>query len=394
MALRSRPYSSSHMQIPFLPATPRFAMTATFTAFGTAVGALAGSIPTVSRAAGIDNFELGIAITLSTFCTVTMLSAGGTISRHASNRMVLLWSLPLFAAALLATLVSTSPWVFYTVFLWLGLMFGLTDVFMNAEGSAIEVEMGRPIFSLLHACVSIGMPVMALAASYLSTAHGTWATGLVTAIFFVIAWLLVYANIPARSLSGGRSARFSAIGNKTPLVLLGIATGLIVAAETSAILWSAKLLDAQAPELAAIAGAGAAFFGLCNAAVRVRGDMLRERFGDLPLMIFSLFVAIAGFAALGLSQSFAASVASFAVVGVGIAVLVPCAFAIAANHVPGNRAAGISFIALMSAVPRIGAPWIFGWVVTVTTIGAAFGLFAGVLAVALVLIVALRNLKS
>lgn len=382
------------MQIPLLPATPRFAMTATFTAFGVAVGAIAGSIPTVSRVAGVGDLELGIAITASTFCTVAMLSAGSTISRFASNRAMLLWALPVFALSLLATLLSTSPWMFFVVFLCLGLVFGLTDVFMNAEGTAIETDMGKPIFSLFHACVSLGMPAMALVSSYLSAQVGTWSTGLVSAAFFAVAWAQVRANVPARSLARGRTARLSGFPNKTPMVLLGIAVGLIVAAETTAILWSAKLLDAQAPELAAIAGAGAAFFGICNAIVRVRGDWLRARFGDLPLMMVSLLVATAGFAAFGFSQSFAASVLSFAVIGFGTAALVPCALALAAAHVPGNRAAGISFISVMSAVPRIAAPWAFGWLISRTGFSVAFSLFAIVLVVALVLVVAMRNLKS
>jgi hypothetical protein len=62
--------------------------------------------------------------------------------------------------------------------------------------------------------------------------------------------------------------------------------------------------------------------------------------------------------------------------------------------VPGNRAAGISFISVMSAVPRIAAPWAFGWLITATSFNLAFSLFAGVLVVALILIVVLRNLKS
>ena len=44
----------------------------------------------------------------------------------------------------------------------------------------------------------------------------------------------------------------STLPNKSPLVLLGIAAGLIIAAETAALLWSAKLLDEIAPSLAAI----------------------------------------------------------------------------------------------------------------------------------------------
>ena len=68
-------------------------------------------------------------------------------------------------------------------------------------------------------------------------------------------------------------------------MLLGIAAGLIIAAETAALLWSAKLLNDIAPSLAAIAGLGAAFFGLCNAAVRFPGDRMRSLLGERTLTV-------------------------------------------------------------------------------------------------------------
>ncbi len=140
-------------------------------------------------------------------------------------------------------------------------------------------------------------------------------------------------------------------------MVLGIAAGLIIAAETAALLWSAKLLDELAPSLAAIAGLGAAFFGLCNAAVRFPGDWLRSHFGDLPLMIASLIVSIGGFTALGLSQSFLASVMAFAAVGLGTAP----SHSLHLRHGRALRAAepggGLSFVSLLTALPRCAAPW-------------------------------------
>ena len=348
-------------------ATPRAAIMVVFGAFGTAIGALAGSMPTVTHNAGIDSFMLGLAITASTIGTVSMMSLGGVIAHHASNRGILLVTLPLFALLILAVLTSASPLVFFAAFIVLGIVIGLTDLFMNAEGAAVEIDMGKPIFSAFHASVSTGLPIFAILSSFVSTSIGPWATGLLVMACFAIAWGFVYCLIPARSLAMGRASRIASLPKKMPLVLLGLAAGLMIAAETAAILWSAKLLNGQAPSLAAIAGLGAAFYGLCNAGVRYAGDGLRARLGNLPLMIGSLMVAIAGFAALGLSQQFATSVAAFALVGFGTAVLIPCVFPLAAAFVPANRAAGgISF---------------------------AFGLYAGVMTVALILIIILRNMQ-
>ena len=373
--------------------TPRAAIMVVFFAFGAAVGCLAGSVPVVLRAASIDSLAMGLGLTLSTLATVTAMSLGGPIARFASNRAVLLVALPLFGLFLLAFLTSQSPVWFFAAFIPMGFMFGLTDVFMNAEAAAIEHDMGRPVFTAFHGCVSGGVAVLAIASSYLSTMVGPWAVAAIAAVLFAAAWILVWTSIAPRQLAVGRSARIMSLPKKMPLVLLGFAAGLIIAGETAALLWSAKLLDELAPSLAAIAGLGAAFFGVCNAAVRFPGDGLRARFGDLPLMVGSLVVAIAGFAALGVSQSFWTSVLAFAAVGLGTAVLIPCVFAVAARFVPSNRAGGLGFVSMVSGLPRVLAPWVFGWIAAGLGINMAFGLIALALVVALGLVIALMRMR-
>jgi MFS family permease len=182
--------------------------------------------------------------------------------------------------------------------------------------------------------------------------------------------------------------------SRLPLITIGLAAGLSVAAETSALFWSAKLLNEQAPSLAAIAGLGAAFYGGCNAVVRFMGDPLRARFGDIPVMLASLILAMLGFAVLGLSTSFTLSVLAFAGVGFGLAITCPCLFNIAAAQVPANRAAALSFISFIAGAPRIFAPWIFGWVATSHSTSFAFGLCGAVLAAAIGLIIYLRLLLT
>ncbi len=346
-------------------------------------------MPSIMRNAQIDSETMGFGLTISTFMTVAAMVLGGTVARFASNRTVLLGIIPCFAVLLFAYLTAQSPLWFYVAIIPLGLAFGLTDVFMNAEASAIEHDLRRPVFTAFHAGVSIGVAVIAVVASFLSTMAGTWATGLLMACFspspgsrLPVAWRI------ARWLRA--RARMMNIPNKRPLVLLGIAAGLIIAGETAALLWSAKLLDELAPALAAIAGLGAAFYGLCNASLRLPGDKLRRAFGDLPLMIASLILSIAGFAALGLTSSFAASVVAFAAVGLGTALLIPCIFAMAAAYVPANRAGGISFVSLLTALPRILAPWAFGIAAGELGISFAFGLVAIGLGAALTLILILQ----
>lgn len=373
--------------------SPRLAITTVFVTFGVAIGALAGSMPSVMRNAGINAETFGLGLTISTVLTVAAMSVGGQIARIASNRAVLLAVLPAFAVSLGAYLTAASPVWFFLSIPVMGFCFGLTDLFMNAEAVALEHDLRRPVFMTFHGGVSAGVGVMAVAASWLSTQLGTWAVAGVAAVMFALSFAMVARAIAPRPLAAGKAARIGSLPHKRPLIFLGIAAGLIIAAETAALLWSAKLLDDLAPSLAAIAGLGAAFFGLCNAAIRFAGDRMRAFLGEMPLMIGSLLISIMGFVALGLSGSFMVSVLAFASVGFGLALLIPTIFAMSAFLVPENRAGALSFVSLLTALPRTLAPLAFGMVAAAFGTAVSFGLVAVGLAAALLLILAFSRLR-
>jgi MFS family permease len=374
--------------------TARATITTVFITFGMAIGALAGSMPSVMRNAGIEAETFGLGLTFSTLLTVAAMSVSGQIARLVSNRTVLLWVLPVFAVALAAYLTAQSALWFFLALPVMGFCFGLMDLFMNAEAVALEHDLKRPVFMAFHGGVSAGVGVMAVGASLLSTTVGTWSVGVVTAVMFAASWVMISRAIPARPLAEGKHARISTLPAKAQLTLLGIAAGLIIAAETAALLWSAKLLDDMVPSLAAIAGLGAAFFGLCNATVRFLGDRMRSLLGDMPLMVGSLVVSAAGFAVLGMSSSYLVSVLAFATVGFGLALLMPCIFSMSANLVPGNRAGALSFVSLLTAAPRVLAPLAFGLVAARFGTPTAFALISVCLMFALWLLSGFRLLRG
>jgi MFS family permease len=374
--------------------SPRAAIMLVFAAFGAAVGCWAGAIPHVMAQAGIGSYQLGLGLTASTIATVTAMALGGSIGKHFSNRAVLLAEIPLLALFTVTLLTATSPLVFFVSLVGFGAILGFMDLFMNAEASAIEHDVGYPIFTAFHGCVSISIAVLAIISSFVTTLLGPWVTSLFAIASLILAWVMVYGFVPPRMAEIEKSHGLSLLPSRLPLIIIGLAVGLSVAAETSALFWSAKLLNEQAPSLAAIAGLGAAFYGSCNAVVRFMGDGLRSRFGDIPVMLASLLVAMMGFTLLGISTSFTPSVIAFAGVGFGLAITCPCLFNMAAAQVPANRAAALSFISFIAGAPRVLAPWIFGWIATSHTTSFAFGLCGAVLAVAIGLIMYLKLLLT
>jgi MFS family permease len=324
---------------------------------------------------------------------VAVMGFGGALARRFSHPRILLASLPLLGLTLVLMLTGKSPSMLFVIMFIHGLLIGVTDVIMNAEGSAIEHDLKRPVFTAFHACLSASLAASAIASSYLTTMSGPFSAACPALVMVAAACISVWKNVPARLLPGQTRAAPLRVAS-LPLVLMGIAAGFAMACETSAMFWSAKMLDETAPRLAAISGLGAAFFGLCNAAVRFPGDALRSRFGDIGLMLLSVCVAIAGFLGLGFSPSFGFSVGAFALVGFGTAIICPCIFNMATAQVPGNRAAGMGFASLVAGVPRVAAPFLFGWISGTWSISTAFGLCAVLMAAALLLILRLSRHRS
>lgn len=372
-------------------ASPRAAIMAVFAAFGAIVGVFSGSVPQMMAGANLTNTSYGMAITLMTATTVATMGIAGALAARLSHRVLLLALLPLAWAAYAGMLTSGSSSTFFILAALSGAIMGLLDVIMNAEGGAIEVDLARPIYTTFHGSVSLSLACFAIISSVLSTEIGTWASICTASSIVIIAMILVYKFLPSRTLpvinpNGGDARHFS-----KPLILIGIAAGLIIACEICALFWSSKLLADAAPQLAAISGIGAAFFGLCNASLRFVGDGLRARFGEKTLMISTLLVAILGFGGLGLTTSFVANVFFFALTGLGISLLCPCLYAMSSRETPKNRAAGLSASMLVAGVPRIIAPIAFGTMAQNYSTSAAFGTCALVLLVAMLVIL---NLSS
>lgn len=373
--------------------TPRTAITLVFAAFGVSAGAVAGAVAFITKNLGVNNYDLGIGFMVASIAGVMVMAMGGRIGNRVSNRAAMLVALPLVAAVTILLLTAPSQPVYFACMIAHGGVMGLCDVFMNAEASAVEHDLKKPIFTAFHGAASIAIAAGAIFSSYLSVSYGPWSMGLVSAACLALAMFAVATSVPARRLELAKSAPIAELIRNVPLLLMGLITGISITMEVSAMFWSAKLLDEQAPELARIAGLGAAFYGVCSALVRMNGDRLRAKFGEIPLMFASLSIAILGLAGLGFSYSFAANVAAFALVGVGLAMTCPCLFNMAASEVPHNRAGGIGFVSLIAGAPRILGPYVFGWIASLYSTGIAFSFGSVLLLLALGLLLLLKSLS-
>jgi predicted MFS family arabinose efflux permease len=375
-------------------ASPRGAVTAAFVAFGAVVGLWVGSVPAVMAAAGISSLGLGVGITIYTIAYVFTMYFGSTFARFASNRTILLATMPLIAVTAASLLIASNHVVFFVSLILLGAVLGIVDLFMNAEASYVESDLKKPVFTAFHGSASLSTAIFAILGSLVTVGAGARVTALVAIALVTVTWVFLWRNLPARHIAFANPGETQSLRWPLPLILLALTAGFVMAGETAALMWSAKLLDEIAPALAALAGLGAGFFCLCNATVRFAGDLIRRRIGDLPLILVSLALAALGFILIGSSPSYILSVAAFAITGFGTACIIPSIFAIAALEIPDRRAAAIGIVSLIAGLPRTLAPWVFGWIAGVQSTSLAFGLCAVAMAAAFAIVVMLNAMRK
>jgi MFS family permease len=381
MCIRDRPATT-----PVRPRTSaRWVVTAVFFAFALGLGLWAGATPTLMQRTGLTASGLGLALTLHAATYVAAMTACGWLSRHIEPRRMLRVSLPLHALAFLLLFTAGSPLALTLGLVLVGATAGSTDLAMNSEGTAVERELGRPVLTRMHAAASAAFALGALLGSLLATGVGTiWCAALAVSVVPPVSWALWRLGpravaLPPATTQAGPS------GLPPGVLSLGAVLGLTVAAEITAAMWSSRYLAEQAAQLAAFAGAGAAFFTGSQAVVRFFGDPLRRRFGDHHLVIASLAVAACGFAFVGLFEGFAPALLGFALVGLGTACVVPCCFAMVAARSPQRAAAALGAASLLSGAVRLPTPLFLGAMATAWSDAAAFLCIAFGLVVALLL---------
>jgi fucose permease len=255
------------------------------------------------------------------------------------------------------------------------LLMGLTDLFMNAEASVVERDLGKPVFSSFHAAVLYAIGLFGLLGSYVSVNFGAiWC--LVPPLPFVaLALWSVYRAIPHQPPEP--EARVAKVDLPYRLLtFIGLIVGLDVVCEQSCWAWAGQLLNEKAPALAAYSGLGVAFYGMCNGTARLFGDGLRARFDDMWLVGLSFLVAAVGFAILAFGTGFAVAVGAFAIAGAGLGLIYPCLVSVAARLAPDARAAALGYQAAVSGPARLGMPAIQGFVARGYGLNAIYGLAA------------------
>ncbi|MGW2133563.1 MFS transporter [Streptomyces coelicoflavus] len=369
----------------------RYAVAAVFAVHGSVTGSFATRVPWIQDHAGVSAGQLGLALAFPALGASLAMPLAGRVThrfgaRAALRGLLALWTLALVLPSLAPNLLTLCLALFVY-----GATAGMSDVAMNALGVETENRLDKSIMSGLHGMWSAGALIGSAAgtlAAHLGTdarTHHVLAAAVLTVTGLVAcAWVLDLQpaedeDPPPRFALPPRSA-----------VLIGAVGFCAVFAEGASLDWSAVYLRDELEASAGLAAACTTGFTLTMALTRLVGDKVVDRFGAVRTVRVSGVLATLGGLLVVVGGSPAMAMTGFALMGLGIAVVVPLCFA-AAGRAGSNPSLAIAGVATITYTSGLIAPGAIGGLAEATSLVVSFGL---VTALACCLVVFARVLRA
>jgi MFS family permease len=360
--------------------SPRTAVAAAFLIHSAVSGTWAPRLPAIKESLGLSDGELGTALVgLAIGLVVGTRVAGAPIDRWGS-RPFMRAGFPLLAATLLLPGLAGNGLTLFGSLLILGIASGALDVAMNAQGIEVERTLGKPILSGLHGLWSVGLGLGAAAAA-LAAAAGLEPLphfAIVAAVLAVASLVFLRDLLPEReqvraALSGDEERRIP-LHWTLPVALLGVIAFCSFVGEGSASDWSAVYMTQELGTSQALGALAFTAFAVTMATMRFAADPLRTRVGSVVLVRGGSLVAAGGLGLGLLIHEPAAAIAGFALLGLGLAAVVPIAFAAAGEIDPRATGRLVGRVATIGYVGSVAGPIAIGWLAEATSLRAALGL--------------------
>ena len=338
----------------------RWACAFCFAAGGLVQGSVMGRIPALKQLTGVDEQGLGQALLGAGLGALLAFSFSGKLVRRFGSRWVTMGS----TAALLLVFpllgICQQWWELAVGCLLIGLTFATLDVAMNTQAVEVERLLGRPCLSSLHGMYSLGGLLGALGAAALAELAPLWHFSLLAAIALLALPVLGRRLLPGRPEPDPQPRRRGIRLPPAALIGLGLLTLCAFVSEGAVADWSALFLHSTLAATERVAALGFAAFSATMVIGRLFGDRLRLRFADVALVRVLALLAIGGMLLALFGGRVELSVAGFALVGLGLSVVVPILIGAAGNRPGVEPSSGVAAVAsfgyggLLLGPPLIG----------------------------------------
>jgi hypothetical protein len=355
----------------------RRSVAAVFATHGAASGTFASRLPWISDHLHLSAGKLGIALLMTSIGAITTMPfAGRAVARFGTGATA--WAL---ICAMLAVVVATS-WMPNLIALAActalsGAVAGTSDMAMNAQGILVEKRLGRSIMSGLHGSWSTGVLVAAMAGSLAAHQHiDARVHFAVAAAVLAVAVTWATRGFHTTSVDVGLAQETKEdvplfVVPRGVILLIGLVGFCGIYAEVAAQDWSSVYMHRTLHGDEAEAAFTTGMFAFTMAAGRLSGDAVVGRLGAATTVRACGMLGALGGALVVAAQGPVPAIIGFMLIGVGVSVVVPLAFA-AAGHAGPNPTMGVAGVATIAYGAGMAAPGMIGGIASLTSLRMAF----------------------
>jgi Major Facilitator Superfamily len=353
----------------------------TFALAGMLCGIWVSRTPALADRFGLSDGAVGIAILVWGIGAILAMQGLRGVMSRAGSGAVLRVAAPLTAVSMaLVALAPSWPLLLVAVAVF-GMTFGLTDIGMNAQGSAVERSHDRPVMNAMHAGWCAGAITGGLLGALSATAGLSFGQtlfgGAVLALPATLATGRTYLpDGPAESPTATTPARRT----RMPLIVY-VVGGLAFAAfmmEGSIADWSGLYLSRELGAGEAVGALGYPLFEAAMLAGRLVGDRLRTRVGTRRLMTYAGLGTAGAVALVVLAPTAKVALAGFVLTGLAICTVIPTTISVAGTIAPGRSAGAVAQVGAMGYGGLVLGPVVIGFLADVSSLRVGLGV-AGVL---------------
>ncbi len=370
----------------------RLACMVFFMAPGLAYGLFVSRVPALTEQTGATPEAFGLVLLCTGMSAVAGLTLASWFIGRFGAKNVLLAGCALALGAVCATALAATVWQLAFLVLFCGFGIGLLDVAMNVQGVEVERQYEKPSMNLLHAGYNIGaFAGSALGALFAAAAIGPLANFVIPSAAFALTLLWATPRLLKRKSehvhvkevdaeeAGARAReRREEMARAVPLFVFGWGVLAMIAyvAEGSAGEWGSLYLykEKAAPE--SIAALVYGVYSICALTCRLFADRLRLVLGDKKLLFVGSALSLAGLCIALASPVWPLALLGYAVMGTGLAPVVPIVFSHASSfeNVPVEKATSI--IAMCAYTGLLAFPPAFGFLAEHTGLTVSLSLAA------------------
>jgi MFS family permease len=359
----------------------RRATAVVFAVHGCVVGSFAARVPWIASHVGVDVGLLAVGLLMPGLGALLVMPFSGRLAHRYASRPLMTATIVAFCLSLVLPALPTSLATLCIALLVFGATAGLADMAMNAQGVLVEREFGRSVMSSLHGFWSVGV-LTGSAASALASHSGadTRLQFLVEAVALAAVGTLA-ARFLLEDPAAMETAAPPAFALPTrPIVLIGLVGLCAVFGEWAGTDWSALYIRNELGGSASVAALAVSAFAVTMAVVRLMGDWLIRRLGPVRTVRLSGVCAACGSVGVVLAPDLALGLIGFALLGIGVALVVPLVFA-AAGRVGPHPARSIAGVAGIAYASGLVAPGVIGGIAAASSLTVSFCVVACLVAI-------------